>query len=448
MSQDQLRIGILSDDFYPHSGGVSRSIEQQIDHLVALGHEVTLFAPQWELEPPTNCRWVALPQWRLPGTPSYLCSLAAHPALARRLVEEHDLDVVHSQNERGSLYLGAMMARAAGIPQVHTFHSNYVGTHHTNTVSSGFNSLTYLPLTPRLLGLAGGGQDVAVRLPLTPAAREDSVHARRDWRNLARISAGVDAFTSPAGYMIDCIVDAAPGLAGRGHVVPSGINPLFAAATRRRDPADRRIRIVTCSRLGSEKRVDVLVRAFAELDRPDAELVIIGTGPAEAGLRRLAEAIPGDRVRFLGRLDTAEVAAQMADADIYVLASYHFDTQGMVLAEAAAAGAPILYCDERLQVGVSPQNSLLTGPSPAELAAGLATLADDPERRRRMSQASREASLRFTGETMARAYVAVYRQAIDRVNGRSSTPDGVATAPPHPRSPQRPRSASRSRPAG
>ena len=29
-----LRIGILTDDFYPHSGGVTRSIEQQIDHLV------------------------------------------------------------------------------------------------------------------------------------------------------------------------------------------------------------------------------------------------------------------------------------------------------------------------------------------------------------------------------------------------------------------------------
>ncbi|MGC4154100.1 MAG: glycosyltransferase [Propionicimonas sp.] len=408
-----LRIGILSDDFYPHSGGVSRSIQQQIDHLIALGNQVTLFAPQWEFEPPENCRWEGLPQWRFPGTPSYLCSLAATPGIAARIAAEHDLDVVHSQNERGSLYLGALIARAAGIPQVHTFHSNYVGTHRTNTGSAGFNSLTYLPLVPRLLALAGGRPDVATRRPASAAAGEDSVHARRDWRNLARIAAGVDAFTSPAGFMIDCITDAAPELAGRGHVVPSGIDPVFATAQRLRDPHDATVRVVTCSRLGSEKRVDALVRAVAELNRPDIELVIIGTGPAEPALRRLAE--PIRRVRFLGRLDAAEVAAEMADADVYVLASYHFDTQGMVLAEAAAAGAPILYCDERLQVGVSPANALLTGPTPAELAAGLATLADDPERRRTMAQASREIGGRLTGETMAQTYLTIYREAIDRV---------------------------------
>jgi glycosyltransferase involved in cell wall biosynthesis len=426
---NNLRIGILSDDFYPHSGGVSRSIQQQIDHLVALGHEVTLFVPQWEFEPPENCRWQTLPQWRLPGTPSYLCSLAATPGIAARIVAEHDLDVVHSQNERGSLYLGALVAGAAGIPQVHTFHSNYVGTHRTNTGSSGFNSLTYLPLAPRLLSLAGGRPDVPTRRPESDAAGQDSLHARRDWRNLARIAAGVDAFTSPAGYMIDCIVDAAPGLAGRGHVVPSGIDPLFAAAQRRRDPDDPVVRIVTCNRLGSEKRVDALVRAVAELNRDDLELVIIGTGPAEPALRRLAEPIPAGRVHFRGRLDTMQVAAEMADADIYVLASYHFDTQGMVLAEAAAAGAPILYCDERLKVGVSPGNALLTGPSPSELAAGLAALADDPARRHTMSLASREIGNRLTGETMARTYETIYRAAIERVNDRSSTPDGASRAP-------------------
>ncbi len=424
-----LRIGILSDDFYPHSGGVSRSIEQQIDHLVALGHEVTLFVPEWEFEPPGNCHWQTLPQWRFPGTPSYLCSLAATPAIAARVVAQHELDVVHSQNERGSLFLAALVARAAGIPQVHTFHSNYVGTHRTNTGSSGLNSLTYLPLAPRLLALAGGRPDVPTRRPPSEPAGEDSLHARRDWRNLARIAAGVDAFTSPAGFMIDCIVDAAPGLAGRGHVVPSGIDPIFTTARRDRDPDDGTIRIVTCNRLGAEKRVDALVRAVAELGRPEVELQVIGTGPAEPGLRRLAADLAPGRVHFLGRLDTAEVAAHMADADIYVLASHHFDTQGMVLAEAAAAGAPILYCDERLQVGVSEENALLTGPSPSEIAAGLAVLAGDPERRRRMAAASREIGGKLSGHTMAQKYVDIYRQAMARTSRPSSTPGDAATAP-------------------
>ncbi|MDQ7992768.1 MAG: glycosyltransferase [Propionicimonas sp.] len=409
-----MRIGILTDDSYPHSGGVTRSIEQQVEHLVGLGHEVTLFAPKWDFVPPADCGWEALDQWRLPGTPSFLCSLRFSPGRGRRIAAGHDLDVVHSQNERGSLYLGALVAREAGIPHVHTFHSNYVGTHRTTPGISGFNSLTYLPLSGRLLRLATGDrQSPQVRLPRSEAAGQDSVHARRDWRNLARLAGRVDAFTSPAGYMVECIVEAGPELAGRGHVVPSGVDDIFAAALRsRRD--DPTVRFVSCSRLGSEKRVDATVRAFALLDRPDAELVIIGAGPEEAALRRLAGTVRNGRVRFLGRVDDgARVAQEMADADAFVLASYHFDTQGMVLAEAAAAGAPLLYCDERLQVGVGPDNALLVGPEPENLAAGMAVLADDPARRARMSAASRALAPSLTGAAMARAYVAVYRQAID-----------------------------------
>ena len=110
--------------------------------------------------------------------------------------------------------------------------------------------------------------------------------------------------------------------------------------------------------------------------------------------------------------DAALIAQEIADADVFVLASYRFDTQGMVLAEAAAAGTPILYCDDRLSVGVSGENALLTGPSAAELAAGMAELADAPERLVAMSKASKRLGATLTAEAMAERYLAVYRQVI------------------------------------
>ena len=409
---DPLRVGIFTDDFYPHSGGVTRSIEQQIDHLVALGHQVTLFAPRFEFSPPDNCGWEALDYWRLPQTPSYLCSLRVGARLARRIATEHLLDVVHSQNERGSIYLAAQVAAASGVPHVHTFHSNYVGTHRTSPGSSGLNSLTYLPLSGRLLRLASGrGGAPDLRLPPSAAAAEDSAFARRDWRSLARLAHGVDAFTSPARYMIDCLTDAAPSLAGRGHVVASGVAVEFPAATRQRPPSST-TRFVSCGRLGGEKRVDAVIRAFGELGREDAELVIIGDGPELSALQQLAAQVRHGHIQFLGHVDdVSDIAQQVADADVFVLASYHFDTQGMVLAEAAAAGTPILYCDERLSVGVGPDNALLTGPAVAELATGMASLMDDPERRASMARASRELGAGLSGKAMAEAYSAVYRQA-------------------------------------
>ncbi|HEY3339398.1 MAG TPA: glycosyltransferase [Propionicimonas sp.] len=408
-----LDIGLFTDDFYPESGGVSRSIQLQLQQLTAAGHRVTLFAPHSHLTPPPESAWMGVPSWRVPGTPSFLCSLQVGRRLARRIAADHPLDVVHSQNERGSIFLAAQVAGELGVPHVHTFHSNYVGTHRTTPLSSGLNSITYLDWSGRWLRrLAGttGGQAV---LPDDPDAAADSVFARRDWRSLARLASAVDAFTSPARYVIDSVVDASAGtLAGRGHVVPSGVAEAFVRAGRKR-PRGPVTRFLSCGRLGPEKRVDIILDAFGRLGRDDAELHIVGTGSAEGALRQQAARIRHGKVRFLGHFDDADLIAQeIADADVFVLASYRFDTQGMVLAEAAATGTPILYCDDRLTVGVGPENALLTGHEPGELATGMRQLMDAQERLETMSAASRDLGRRLTAASMRDNYLAVYRQAI------------------------------------
>jgi len=408
-----LDIGIFTDDFYPESGGVSRSIQLQLQQLSAAGHRVTLFAPSAHLKPPPECDWMGVPSWRLPGAPSFLCSLQVGPGLARRIAADHPLDVVHSQNERGSIFLAAQVASALDVPHVHTFHSNYVGTHRTSPLASGLNSVTYLDWSGRWLRrLAGttGGQAV---FPSDPDAATDSVFARRDWRSLARLASAVDAFTSPAGYVVDSVIDASAGtLAGRGHVVASGVADAFVRAERKR-PRGPVTRFLSCGRLGPEKRVDVILDAFGRLGRDDAELHIVGSGSAEGALRQQAARIRHGQVRFLGHFDDADLIAQeIADADVFVLASYRFDTQGMVLAEAAATGTPILYCDDRLSVGVGPENALLTGHGPDELATGMRELLDAPERLETMSEASKELRGVLTAGAMRDNYLAVYRKAI------------------------------------
>lgn len=411
----ELQIGLFTDDFYPESGGVARSIQLQVQQLSAAGHRPTLFAPALHLTPPTEAAWEGLPYWHLPGTPSHVCSLQVGGRLARRIAADHRLDVVHSQNERGSIFLAAAVAKALDVPHVHTFHSNYVGTHRTSAFWSGLNSLTYLDWSGRWLRRAAGqGAEVPVAHPSDPEASTDSVFAGRDWRSLARLASAVDGFTSPAGYVVDSIVDASGGaLAGRGHVVASGVAEAFVRAQRRR-PRGPVTRFLSCGRLGAEKRVDVILEAFDRLGRDDAELHIVGTGSAESSLRQQAARVRHGKVRFLGHFDDADLIAQeIADADVFVLGSYRFDTQGMVLAEAAATGTPILYCDDRLTVGVGPDNALLTGPEPESLAAGMAELIADPERLDAMSAASRQRGRGLTAGAMAQAYLEVYRRAID-----------------------------------
>jgi len=400
------------DDLFPESGGLARSVQLQVDELAAAGHDVTVFAPSRGFVAPTRGGAGPLPYWHIPGTPGFMFSLASTPAVAGRVAAEHPLDVVHTQSERGALFLGAMVARRLGVPHIHTFHSNYSGSHPAYPISGIANSLGYLPAVSRILRVAAHAGTPPVR---TVAVREpgDARLAATDWRSLAAIAAEVDAYTAPAPYLIDRI-DAASGgtLAGRGHAIPSGVAEAFRNARRQR-PHEATIRFLSCSRLGPEKRVDAILDAFELAAEDSWELRIVGAGPIEAALRHQASQSTRGHVRFLGHFRDADAIAQeFADADVVVLASDGFDTQGLVLAEAATTSTPILYCDGRLTVGTGPDNALLTGPSAADLAEGMRTLANDPDRRARMSAAAATVAPTLSAATMCGRYVDVYRSAI------------------------------------
>lgn len=87
------------------------------------------------------------------------------------------------------------------------------------------------------------------------------------------------------------------------------------------------------SRLVAYKRIDLAVEAFTRMHRP---LVIIGDGPARADLERLA----GPTIRFLGRLDDAEVSRAYARCQALVFPGE--EDFGIVPLEANAAGRPVI----------------------------------------------------------------------------------------------------------
>lgn len=93
------------------------------------------------------------------------------------------------------------------------------------------------------------------------------------------------------------------------------------------------------------KNVKGLLRAAKMLSekRRDWRLVLVGTGTDYAEARRFATeiAIPDEQLLWTGELAPNEVAEWMHRSDALVLSS-RYETYGVVLAEAAAAGLPIL----------------------------------------------------------------------------------------------------------
>ncbi|MDR1710551.1 MAG: glycosyltransferase family 4 protein [Propionibacteriaceae bacterium] len=409
---ESLRIGLFTDDFFPESGGIGRSLQAQLAELTKAGHDVTLFAPRAHFHAPEIGKYMKLNNVRIPGTPSYLNILWPSLGRVRKLAKEYPLDIVHTQNERGSAYVGRALAHLMDVPHVHTFHTNFPGMHESRPFAAFLVSALYLNgLAPLLLKQVFPG-DLGVKLrrsSLPPSI------GSRDFRALARFAAQTSAFTSPAAFIAESIVKASGGvLADRAHVVPNGYYDSFHQAVRKR-PRNGVVRFLSSGRLDPEKRVDAVIEAYEHLADENTELVIVGDGQQFSTLKRRAAEITTGRILFTGHIgDLGKLSQEMADADVFILASYHYDVQPMVLLEAAAAGVPILYCDERLTTGVTPQNALMTDPSIESLAAGMAVLAADAVRREEMGAAGRELAQSLTAAKMAELYVSVYRDAIER----------------------------------
>jgi phosphatidyl-myo-inositol dimannoside synthase len=109
-------------------------------------------------------------------------------------------------------------------------------------------------------------------------------------------------------------------------------------------PADAPV-VVSVSRLVPRKGMDVMIRAAAELRAsfPDLEVVIAGTGRDRRRLERLVERSRAP-VRFLGRVDDAELPALYGCADLFVMLcrsrwwGLEQEGFGIVFLEAAACG--------------------------------------------------------------------------------------------------------------
>lgn len=158
-----------------------------------------------------------------------------------------------------------------------------------------------------------------------------------------------------------------------------------------------------------QKRLDVLLDAWARVDVPEARLVLVGgRGEEEAVRARAARPDVADRVHFAGLRQ--DVDAVWRAADLAVMSS---DFEGTPLAalEAMAHGVPVVATEvgglpDIVEQGVS--GLLVPRRDAAALAAAISALLRDPERRRRMGEAARRRADEFSAERHATRCAELY----------------------------------------
>ncbi|MBU5942860.1 glycosyltransferase family 4 protein [Streptomyces griseoincarnatus] len=160
--------------------------------------------------------------------------------------------------------------------------------------------------------------------------------------------------------------------------------------------------VVCVSRLVPRKGQDTLIRAMPAVlaAEPEAVLLIVGGGPYEKDLRRLAaDTGVAASVRFTGSVPWSELPAHYGAGDVFAMpcrtrrGGLDVEGLGIVYLEASATGLPVVAGDS----GGAPDAVLdgetgwvVRGDSPAETAERLIALLADEELRRGMGRRGRE----------------------------------------------------------
>jgi glycosyltransferase involved in cell wall biosynthesis len=185
--------------------------------------------------------------------------------------------------------------------------------------------------------------------------------------------------------------------------------------------SDERAGVVVCvSKLRYEKGIDVLLQAWHLVHQhaPQARLIIVGNGPLQIQLERMAEALDiADSVEFTGL--QSDVPAQLHRGSLAVLPSRWEGMPNAVL-EAMACGLPCVATRVSGSEDIIQHetNGLLVEPEDYQgMAHALLTLLGDPLLIQKYGCAARETiEKHYSLEQVMNGYVELYQ----RITGRPS----------------------------
>ena len=360
-------------------GGVGRHVFDLAQGLIARGWDVHLAYSPVRAERAFLRRLTATP-----GLAAFACPMrrGPHPSdllalrsLRRYLRDAGPFDLIHGHSSKGGA-LARLAAIGGDLGVVYTPHA-------------------LITMDPRLSRMKRSAYSAAERvlarlsdriITVSPAERRHGVALGLEGRRIVAIPNGL----TPASSMPRAVVRDRLGLADDVPVIGF------------------------VGRLVEQKAPGVLLRALALVDREvrSCQLVIVGDGPLQVPLRRLAETLGiGDRVLWLGDRDGRPLLPAF---DVFALPS-RYEGLPYVALEALAAGLPIVATDAAgvgLLVRDGRNGRIVPPDSPDRLASALVEFLADPRRRASAEQFARHRAARFTAERMVDRTIATYRDCV------------------------------------
>ena len=373
-----MKIALVSDWYHPRVGGIELHLQDLARRLHDVGHDVHIVTPTEgdsfvDGIPVHRTAGPRAPKFGFVMTPGAVRSIA-------RVLERERFDVVHCHVSiiSPAAIGGAKHAQRLGIPTAVTFHS-------------------VIPQT-RVLASA---LDVAIGASRWPVA-------------YSAVSARVARDVQP--------------LAGDRpiRVLPNGVDPSFWRTPVAPSAKNGRFEVVSVMRLNAKKRplalINLMRRVVDELPRDRrARLRIAGDGPLRSRLQQaIARWHLESDVELLGVRSRAELRDLYAASDVFVLPTVR-ESFGLAALEARCAGLPVVaMASSGVSELIEHEREGLLARSDAELASHVLTLARDATLRTTIASHNRASTPRHDWDTVVRAHIELYSEAIALRASRSN----------------------------
>ena len=388
-----MRIGLVSPYSWTVPGGVNHHVEHLAEELQKRGHEPWIIAPVGAVTPSrraVDSRRQAMAERFIPmgqavpipsnGSLAYLNFSPQIWLRMDRAIRYGRFDVLHVHEPATPMVSGLAVVMAT---------SPVVGTFHAALEQSPFYD-GFKPMVATVI------RRLDVRVAVSEAAR---------------------AFPQsrfPGSYRI----------------IPNGV-PVEKYAPALEAPKVPG-RILFVGRAERRKGLGVLLQAFTLLRRrlPHASLVIAGATRRQVlETDRNGSGLPVDLggVEALGWVDDDVKIAQLAAAEVSCAPSLAAESFGIVLAEAMAAGVPVVASDlpgYRAVLRDGRAGRLTPPGDPVALADALYALLEDEEERRRLAAAGSAAAAELSWSRITGSIIVAYEEALaaPRVRGVHGLP--------------------------
>ena len=378
-----MRIGLVCPYSFDVPGGVQFHVRDLAEYLLREGHDVSVLAPGDE---DGDAPSYVVPCGRTVPVP-YNGSVArvsfgpVTTARVNRWLSENDFDLLHI-HEPVTTSISVLALWGAQVPVVATFH--------TSMLRSRAMQAAYPLLRPSLEGILG------------------RIAVSEDARRTVTSHLGGDVVVIPNGVNTAFFREAAP----RAEWLGTAEAPTLAFLGRIEEP---------------RKGLSVLAEAMTTLleAHPTLRLFVAGPGDTASVAARLPRRV-ADATTFLGQVSDPDKASLLASVSAYVAPHTGGESFGIVLAEAMAAGAPVVASDLEAFVRVLGDPSAgLTFPNedPAALAATLDGLLADASTQSRLASAGQARAAAFDWSVVADQVLAVYDTVLTAAN--HTQPAGV-----------------------